>query len=74
MTYALVLDLLMELDYTNGICMMIPFMFSFQLRSSASIREFMDATEIFGNLREKYPKQLLGTRYPQLPSARSWSS
>ena len=66
MTYARVLDILMELDYVDGILMMIPFMFSFQLRSAASVRELMDATEIICSLPEKYHKPILGNMIPSI--------
>jgi acetyltransferase len=64
MTYARVLDLLLGLDYIDAILMMIPFMFSFQLRSPASIRELMDATEIICALPAKYGKPILGNNIP----------
>ena len=66
MTYARVLDILMGLDYIDGILMMIPFMFSFQLRSAASVRELMDATEIICSLPEKYGKPILGNTIPSV--------
>jgi acyl-CoA synthetase (NDP forming) len=66
MTYARVLDILMGLDYVDGILMMIPFMFSFQLRSAASVRELMDATEMICGLPEKYHKPILGNMIPSV--------
>jgi acyl-CoA synthetase (NDP forming) len=66
MTYARVLDILMDLDYIDGILMMIPFMFSFQLRSAGSVRELMDATEIICGLPEKYQKPMLGNTIPSV--------
>lgn len=66
MTYARALDILMNLDYIDGICMMIPFMFEFQLRSPASIRELMDATEIICSLPQKYHKPLIGNMIPRV--------
>ena len=65
MTYARVLEILMGLDYIDGILMMIPFMFPLQLRSPASIRELMDATEIICALPKKYQKPILGNMIPQ---------
>jgi acyl-CoA synthetase (NDP forming) len=65
MTYARVLDILMSLDYIDGVCMMIPFMFEFQLRSPASIRELMDATEIICSLPKKYHKPMIGNMIPR---------
>jgi acetyltransferase len=65
MTYARALDILMDLDYIDGICMMIPFMFEFQLRSPASIRDLMDATEIICSLPEKYHKPIIGNMIPR---------
>jgi acyl-CoA synthetase (NDP forming) len=65
MTYARTLDILMSLDYIDGICMMIPFMFEFQLRSAASIRELMDATEIICSLAQKYHKPMIGNMIPR---------
>jgi acyl-CoA synthetase (NDP forming) len=65
MTYARTLDILMSLDYIDGICMMIPFMFEFQLRSPASIRELMDATEIICSLPQKYHKPMIGNMIPR---------
>ena len=64
MTYARALDVLMSLDYIDGIFMMIPFMFEFQLRSPASIRDLMDATEIICSLPRKYNKPILGNMIP----------
>jgi acetyltransferase len=66
MTYARVLDILMSLDYIDGILMMIPFMFSFQLRSPSSIRELMDATEIICGLPKKYKKPIIGNMIPMV--------
>jgi acyl-CoA synthetase (NDP forming) len=66
MTYARVLEILMGLDYLDGILMMIPFMFSFQLRSAASVRELMDATEIICRLPEKHRKPILGNMIPSV--------
>ena len=66
MTYARVLDILMSLDYIDGICMMIPFMFELQLRSPASIRELMDATEIISSLPQKYHKPMIGNMIPRV--------
>ncbi len=66
MTYARVLDILMGLDYIDGILMMIPFMFSFQLRSAASVRDLMDATEIICGLPGKYHKPILGNTIPSV--------
>ena len=66
MTYARVLDILLGLDYIDGILMMIPFMFSFQLRSAASVRELMDATEIICGLPAKYRKPMLGNTIPSV--------
>ena len=65
MTYARVLEILMSLDSIDGILMMIPFMFPLQLRSPASIRELMDATEIICSLPQKYKKPILGNMIPQ---------
>jgi acetyltransferase len=65
MTYARTLDILLSLDYIDGICMMIPFMFEFQLRSPASIRELMDATEIICSLPQKYHKPMIGNMIPR---------
>jgi len=64
MTYARVLDILMGLDSIDGILMMIPFMFPFQLRSPASIRQLMDATEIICSLPKKYNKPIIGNMIP----------
>jgi acetyltransferase len=64
MTYARALDILMSLDYIDGVLMMIPFMFEFQLRSPASIRDLMDATEIICSLPRKYNKPILGNMIP----------
>jgi acetyltransferase len=66
MTYARALDILLGLDYIDGILMMIPFMFSFQLRSTASVRELMDATEIICGLPAKYRKPLMGNTIPSV--------
>jgi acetyltransferase len=66
MTYARVLDILMSLDYIDGILMMIPFMFSFQLRSPSSIRELMDATEVICGLPKKYKKPVIGNMIPMV--------
>ncbi len=66
MTYARVLDLLMSLDYIDAICMMIPFTFEFQLRSAASLRELMDATEIICSLPGKYHKPMIGNMIPRV--------
>ncbi|MBM4331114.1 MAG: hypothetical protein FJ117_07775 [Deltaproteobacteria bacterium] len=65
MTYARALEILMGLDYIDGVFMMIPFMFEFQLRSPASIRDLMDATEIICSLPGKYNKPLLGNMIPR---------
>ena len=65
MTYARTLDILMSLDYIDGVCMMIPFMFEFQLRSPASIRELMDATEMISSLPKKYHKPMIGNMIPR---------
>jgi acyl-CoA synthetase (NDP forming) len=65
MTYARTLDILMSLDYIDGVCMMIPFMFEFQLRSPASVRELMDATERISSLPEKYHKPMIGNMIPR---------
>ncbi len=65
MTYARVLEILMGLDYIDGILMMIPYSFSFVLRSPASIRELMDGTEIVCTLPKKYGKPIIGTMIPQ---------
>ena len=70
MTYARVLDILMSLDYIDGICMMIPFMFELQLRSPASIRELMDATEIISSLPQKYHKPMIGNMIPRVAVGR----
>jgi len=66
MTYARVLDILLGLDYIDGILMMIPFMFSFQLRSAASVRELMDAAEIICGLPAKYRKPMMGNTIPSV--------
>lgn len=66
MTYARVLEILMNLDYIDGVIMMIPFMFEFQLRSAAAIRELIDATEIICGLPAKYGKPLLGNMIPRV--------
>ena len=66
MTYARVLDILLGLDYIDGVLMMIPFMFSFQLRSTASVRELMDATEIICGLPAKYRKPIMGNIIPSV--------
>jgi acyl-CoA synthetase (NDP forming) len=66
MTYARVLDILLGLDYIDGILMLIPFMFSFQLRSAASVRELMDATEIICGFPEKYRKPIIGNTIPSV--------
>jgi len=66
MTYARALDILMSLDYIHGVLMMIPFMFEFQLRSPASIRELMDATEVICSLPRKYHKPLVGNMIPRV--------
>ncbi len=68
MTYARTLEVLMGLDYIDGVIMMIPFMFEYQLRSAASIRELMDATEIICSLSERFHKPLIGNMIPR-PSA-----
>lgn len=65
MTYARILEILMKLNYIDGIIMMIPFMFEFQLRSPASIRDLMDATEIICSLPQKYKKPILGNMIPR---------
>jgi len=66
MTYARVIDILMGLDYIDGVFMMIPFMFEFQLRSAAAIRELVDATEIICGLPTKYGKPILGNMIPRV--------
>ncbi len=66
MTYARALDILMSLDYIDGVFMMIPFMFEFQLRSAASLRQLIDATEIICGLPAKYGKPLLGNTIPRV--------
>ena len=66
MTYARVLDILLGLDSIDGVLMMIPFMFSFQLRSAASIRELMDATEIICGFPAKYRKPIIGNTIPSV--------
>jgi acyl-CoA synthetase (NDP forming) len=66
MTYARALEILVSLDYIDGVLMMIPFMFSFQLRSPASIRELMDATEIICGLPKKFNKPIIGNMIPQI--------
>ncbi len=66
MTYARALEILMSLDYIDGVLMMIPFMFSFQLRSPASVRELMDATEIICGLPKKFDKPIIGNMIPQI--------
>ncbi len=66
MTYARVLDILLGLDSIDGVLMMIPFMFSFQLRSAASIRELMDATEIIRGFPAKYRKPIIGNTIPSV--------
>ena len=43
-------------------------MFAYQLRSPASIRDLMDATEIICSLPRKYNKPILGNMIP-LPNA-----
>ncbi len=65
-TYARVLDILLGLDYIDGVLMMIPFMFYFQLRSTASVRELMDATEIICGLPAKYRKPIMGNIIPSV--------
>lgn len=65
MTYARILEILMGLDYIDGIIMMIPFMFEYQMRSAASIRELMDATEIICSLPGKFNKPILGNMIPR---------
>ena len=64
MTYARVLEILLSLDYIDGVLMMIPFMFSLQLRSPASVRELMDATEIICGLPGKFHKPIIGNMIP----------
>ena len=66
MTYARALDILMRQDNIDGVCMMIPFMFEFQLRSPASIRELMDATEIISALPQKYNKPIVANMIPRV--------
>ena len=66
MTYARALDILMRQDNIDGVCMMIPFMFEFQLRSPASIRELMDATEIISALPRKYNKPIVANMIPRV--------
>jgi acyl-CoA synthetase (NDP forming) len=65
MTYARILEILMGLDTIDGVIMMIPFMFEYQLRSAASIRELMDATEIICSLPRKFNKPILGNMIPR---------
>ncbi len=65
MTYARILEILMGLDYIDGTIMMVPFMFEYQLRSAASIRELMDATEIICALPEKFNKPMIGNMIPR---------
>jgi acyl-CoA synthetase (NDP forming) len=65
MTYARAMEIIMGLDYIDGIIMMIPFMLSSQLRSPASVRELMDATEIICSLPRKYNKPILGNMIPR---------
>jgi acetyltransferase len=65
MTYARALDILMSQENIDGVCMMIPFMFEFQLRSPASIRELMDATEIISALPGKYNKPIVANMIPR---------
>jgi len=55
----------MSLDYIDGVLMMIPFIFEFQLRSPASIRDLMDATEIIRSLPRKYNKPILANMIPR---------
>ena len=64
MTYARALEILAGLDYIDGILMMIPFMFPLQLRSPASIRELMDATEIVCGLPGRFHKPIIGNTTP----------
>jgi acyl-CoA synthetase (NDP forming) len=66
MTYARALDILMSQHNIDGVCMMIPFMFEFQLRSPASIRELMDATEIISALPKKYNKPVIANMIPRV--------
>lgn len=66
MTYARALDILMSLDYIDRVLMMIPFMFSFQLRSPAAVRELTDATEIICGLPKKYNKPIIGNMISQI--------
>ena len=65
MTYARSLDILMAQDNIDGVCMMVPFMFEFQLRSPASIRDLMDATEIISALPKKYNKPIVANTIPR---------
>jgi acetyltransferase len=65
LTYARILEILMGLDYIDGMIMMVPFMFEYQLRSAASIRELMDATEIICALPAKFNKPMIGNMIPR---------
>jgi len=65
-TYTRVLEILMSLDYIDGVLMMIPFMFAFQLRSPASIQELIDATGMICGLPKKFNKPIIGNLIPQI--------
>jgi acyl-CoA synthetase (NDP forming) len=65
MTYARALEILLSLDYIDGVLMMIPFTFALQLRSSASIQELMEATEMICQLPKKFHKPIIGNSTPQ---------
>ena len=71
MAFARVLEELMQLDYLDGIMMLPPFAFPYQLRSPASVRELMDATEIVCALPQKYHKPLIGNTIPSIASGPS---
>jgi acyl-CoA synthetase (NDP forming) len=71
MAFARVLEELMQLDYFDGVMMLPPFAFPYQLRSPASVRELMDATEIVCALPQKYHKPLIGNTIPSIASGPS---
>jgi acyl-CoA synthetase (NDP forming) len=71
MPFARVLDELLRLEYIDGVIMMPPFAFSYQLRSPASVRDLMDATEIVCGLPEKYHKPLIGNMIPSIAAGPS---
>jgi acyl-CoA synthetase (NDP forming) len=71
MAFARVLDELLRLEYIDGVIMMPPFAFSYQLRSPASVRDLMDATEIVCGLPEKYHKPLIGNMVPSIAAGPS---